>query len=168
MLFLDLRDKQKSLAKKFVSFAQNPCFTKSFPQLIVGRFTILKVPDTVNSSANLSAWRCLANQSTIPNLVSWNGTIKSMSPGFATLSPSPAPNSNNTLSFFKNSLWTLSLLVCLVMGKLLFCHPYVWASGQNPTCMHPTNNQIERFLKCTVTLTGSRWWLKGNRPSLKS
>ena len=34
LLFLDLRDKQKSLAKKFVSLAQNPCFTKSFPQLI--------------------------------------------------------------------------------------------------------------------------------------
>ena len=99
--------------------------------------------DTVNSSANLSAWRCLANQSTIPNLVSWIGTIKSMSPGFATLSPSPAPYSNNTSSFFKNSLWTLSLLVCLVMVKLLFCHPYVWASGQNPTCMHPTNNRLK-------------------------
>lgn len=92
--------------------------------------------DTVNSSANLSAWRCLANQSMIPDLVSWNGAIKSMSPGFATLPPSPAPYSNSTSSFFKKSLWTLSLLVCLVMGKLLFCHPYVWASGQNPTWIH--------------------------------
>ena len=59
--------------------------------------------------------------------------------------PLPAPYSNNTSSFFKNSLWTLSLLVCLVTGKLLFCHPYVWASGQNPTCMHPQNNRFKDF-----------------------
>ena len=56
-----------------------------------------------------------------------------------------APYSNNTSSFFKNSSWTLSLLVCLVMVKLLFCHPYVWTSGQNPTCMHPKNNRLNDF-----------------------
>ena len=57
------------------------------------RSVILKEHDTVNSTTNLSTWRHWPIRAWYQNLVSRNGCIKGISPGSATLSPSPGYHS---------------------------------------------------------------------------
>ena len=56
----------KSLTKKFVLLARNTRFKKPFPVFLNSRSVTLKERDTVNSTANLSTWRHLTDQSMIP------------------------------------------------------------------------------------------------------
>ena len=56
----------KSLTKKFVLLARNTRSKKSFPVFPNSRSVTLKERNTVNSTANLSTWRNLINQSMIP------------------------------------------------------------------------------------------------------
>ena len=64
LLFLEPKDKRKvSQRNLYCCSDRNSCFKNLFPH---SRSVKLKERDTVNSTANLSTWRHLTNQSMIP------------------------------------------------------------------------------------------------------
>ena len=86
LLFLE-QGSAKSLAKKFVLLAQNLCFKKSSAEIAgVWHWKSAILSTALRICQHEDIWPIRA---WYQNLVSWNDSIKGMSPGSAAISPSP-------------------------------------------------------------------------------
>ena len=86
LLFLEPWDKRKVSQRNLYCVLEIRVLKNLFPNCMS---VILKEHDTVNSTANLSTWWHLTNQSMIPKSGIMERRHQRLSPGSASLSPSP-------------------------------------------------------------------------------